>query len=68
LQSEVGFIFLPVGVDNDTVQSFVEYGYEVTSIPDIKIPAWREAVQEIASGGVQILRKQLRKDRVLKPI
>lgn len=68
LQSEVGFIFLPTSAEAETLQSFVQHGYEVTSIPDIKIPAWREAVQEIATENVRILRKQLRKDRVLKPI
>jgi hypothetical protein len=68
LQSEVGFIFLPANLPQDTIQGFVKNGYDVTTVTDIEIPAWREAVQEIASAGMQILRKQLRKDRVLKPI
>lgn len=68
LQSEVGFIFLPTGVSQPTIDSFIKAGYELTTVPQIKIPAWREAVQEVVSEGVQILTKRLRKDRVLKPI
>lgn len=68
LQSEVGFFFLPASAGSDTVQPFLASGYEETSVKDIKIPAWREAVQEVYSDGMRILRKQLRKDRVLKPI
>ncbi|MEM6282268.1 MAG: dephospho-CoA kinase, partial [Chloroflexota bacterium] len=72
LQSEVAFIFLPGSTPADTVKTFQQNGYELTGIRDIKIPAWREAVQETVSsaedGGLQILMKKLREDRVLKPI
>lgn len=68
LQSEVGFIFLPKTIPQTAVETFLKSGYELTTIKDIKIPAWREAVQEVASDEVQILTKRLRKDRVLKPI
>lgn len=68
LQSEVGFIFLPTDASAATIELFVKAGYELTSVQQIKIPAWREAVQEAASEGGQILTKKLRKDRVLKPI
>jgi dephospho-CoA kinase len=68
LQSEVGFIFLPVDAAADAVQPFLDNGYEKTTVSEIKIPAWREAVQDVAKTDVQIFRKQLRKDRVLKPI
>lgn len=68
LQSEVGFIFLPTDAPATTIELFVKAGYELTSVQQIKIPAWREAVQEAASEGGQILTKKLRKDRVLKPI
>ncbi len=68
LQSEVGFFFLPAGAGEDMLQPLLSSGYEETTIKEIKIPAWREAVQEVYSEGVRILRKQLRKDRVLKPI
>lgn len=68
LQSEVGFIFIPSSADQETVQAFASFGYEKTTISEIKIPAWREAVQELLTDQLQILRKQLRKDRVLQPI
>jgi hypothetical protein len=71
LQSEVGFVFLPANAPPAVVQPFQRSGYESTTIEQIKIPAWREAVQEMMSAGnnnLQILSKKLREDRVLKPI
>lgn len=70
LQSEVGFVFLPGSAPAAMVQPFQKHGYESTTIEQIKIPAWREAVQEMMSTDktLQILHKRLREDRVLKPI
>jgi dephospho-CoA kinase len=70
LQSEVGFVFLPASAPSALVQPFQKHGYETTTIEQIKIPAWREAVQEMvsANNNLQILHKKLREDRVLKPI
>lgn len=70
LQSEVAYIFLPMDTPNDTFQAFIRNGYEGTTVEQIKIPAWREAVQEMLadSDELQILTKKLREDRVLKPI
>ncbi len=69
LQSEVGFIFLPQSVSSDTLTAITEQGYQPTTISEIKIPAWREALQEVTSGSpMTIMHKALRKDRVLKPI
>jgi len=69
LQSEVAFFFLPQSVAADLVDSFEQKGYEIMSVEQIKIPAWREAVQEIVSQqkGAVILSKKLG-DRILKPI
>ncbi|MBI1278628.1 MAG: dephospho-CoA kinase [Anaerolineaceae bacterium] len=69
LQSEVAFFFLPQNVAADLVGSFEQKGYEIMSVEQIKIPAWREAVQEIVSQqkGAVILSKKLG-DRILKPI
>ncbi len=69
LQSEVAFFFLPPSVAADLVGSFEQKGYEIMSVEQIKIPAWREAVQEIVSQqkGAVILSKKLG-DRILKPI
>lgn len=70
LQSEVGYIFLPPNTASDTLQTFTQNGYEATTVEQIKIPAWREAVQERIgnNGNLLILSKRLREDRVLKPI
>ena len=68
LQSEVSFIFLPGSTEDAIITHFVNSGYELTTVKDIKIPAWREAVQEIFTDNMKILTKKLRKDRVLKPI
>lgn len=68
LQSEVAFFFLPSNSDASVLQPLIDSGYEATTVKDIKIPAWREAVQEVNHEGVQILTRKLRKDRVLKPI
>jgi len=69
LQSEVAFFFLPQSIATDLIGSFEQKGYEIMSVEQIKIPAWREAVQEIVvqQKGVVILAKKLG-DRVLKPI
>ncbi len=69
LQSEVAFFFLPPSVAADLVGSFEQKGYEIMNVEQIKIPAWREAVQEIVSQqkGAVILAKKLG-DRILKPI
>lgn len=69
LQSEVSFIFVPQNAAPDLVQAFRANGYEATTLPEIKIPVWREAVKEaVAENEMQILWKQLRQDRVLQPI
>lgn len=70
LQSEVGFFFLPLGTSADIIEPFHNSGYETTTIEQIKIPAWREAVQEVMSenSNYLILTKKLREDRVLQPL
>jgi dephospho-CoA kinase len=70
LQSEVGFFFLPLGTTPDIIEPFHNNGYETTTIEQIKIPAWREAVQEVMSenSSYLILTKKLREDRVLQPL
>lgn len=70
LQSEVGFFFLPLGTSPDIIEPFRNSGYEMTTVDQIKIPAWREAVQEIMSvnSNYLILTKKLREDRVLQPL
>lgn len=70
LQSEVAYFFIPDMGGLNLTESFVKNGYDATTVDQIKIPAWRESVQEIISEmqGALILSKRLREDRVLKPI
>ncbi|MEZ4672428.1 MAG: dephospho-CoA kinase [Anaerolineae bacterium] len=70
LQSEVAYFFLPEAVGAQLAPAFEQHGYEVTVVEQIKIPAWREAVQEIITEfkAARIFGKKLREDRVLKPI
>ncbi|MBK8029631.1 MAG: dephospho-CoA kinase [Chloroflexi bacterium] len=68
LQSEVSFIFLPKNVAQDVVQAFVVNGYQPLNLSQIKFPAWREAAHEMVTPDTVGLMKQLRADRIMKPI
>lgn len=69
LQSEAAFLFLPTDSNSNIVDAFKANGYVAITVRDIKIPVWREAVEEqIRQGERIVLWKQLRKDRVLQPI
>lgn len=72
LQSEVSFVFLPTQTTEAIIQPFLSQGYQTTTVKEIKIPAWREAVQEVVNASneasFRILTKKLREDRVLQPL
>lgn len=68
LQSEVSFVFLPPNTSADYVATFTQAGYEAMKLENIKVPAWREAVQELFVEGSIVLGKPLRTERILKPI
>lgn len=68
LQSEVSFIFLPKSISPDVIQAFVVNGYQPLNLSSIKFPAWREAAHEMITPETQGLMKQLRADRIMKPI
>ncbi|MCS7071606.1 MAG: dephospho-CoA kinase, partial [Anaerolinea sp.] len=68
LQSEVSFIFLPANTPVEIIQAFLTEGYNFLKLEEIKFPAWREAASELLSNDGQALMKQLRADRVMKPI
>src|SRR5690606_17595326 len=69
LQSEVSFVVLPLETSQEIAQAFLKTGYQFLKLNEVKFPAWREAAHEmIADGKVQALMKQLRADRVMKPI
>jgi dephospho-CoA kinase len=69
LQSEVAYIFLPGSTAEAATTAFAESGYESTAVDQIKVPAWREAVQEVlnATKAAHIYTKKLG-NRILKPI
>lgn len=69
LQSEVSFVVLPIDTTPEITQAFIKSGYQFLKISEVKFPAWREAAHEMMSdSNVQALMKQLRADRVMKPI
>jgi dephospho-CoA kinase len=69
LSSEAAFIFLPTSTPTATIDAFKTDGYAEVVRKEIKIPVWREAVEEVLREGERlVLWKQLRKDRVLQPI
>jgi dephospho-CoA kinase len=68
LQSEVSFIALPVGTSGDIVNAFLNGDYTPIKMDDIKYPAWREVARELINPETRPLMKQLRTDRVMKPI
>ncbi len=68
LQSEVGFIFIARNAPQTLLQAFLDQGYERIEVDALKVPAWREAAQEVQSADKQILMKKLRAERVLKPV
>lgn len=70
LQSEAAFLFLPNTTDASVAEAFKSDGYSPITLKEIKIPIWREAVEESMrdSANKIVLWKQLRQDRVLQPI
>jgi dephospho-CoA kinase len=68
LQSEVCFVFLPKGGDDVVHQSFSAQGYQPLATDQLKFPAWREAASSMMNDNVIALMRQLRTDRVMKPI
>ncbi len=69
LQSEVSFVVLPISTSPEIFQAFVKSGYQILKLSEVKFPAWREAAHEmISENNVQAFMKQLRADRVMKPI
>lgn len=69
LQSEAAFLFFSTTTSGKVIDSFKEGGYNPVTLKEIKIPVWREAVEEMVREQERIvLWKQLRQDRVLQPI
>jgi dephospho-CoA kinase len=67
LQCEISLLFLPpkLARREDIWHSL---GYETRTIQSLGVRAWQEAAQESMPHGTVLLFKQLRKDRVLRPV
>lgn len=67
LQCEASLLFLPPALARqDSVWNAL--GYEPRLVESLSVNAWREAAQESMPEGAVMLFKQLRKDRVLRPV
>lgn len=69
LQSEVSFVVLPRTLGPEVGPGLVRRGYAPLKLDEIRFPAWREAAQDLLTvPASDVLIKQLRADRVMKPI
>jgi dephospho-CoA kinase len=67
LQCEIALLFLPPELSRQE-QVWKSLGYEPRSIDSLGVRAWQEAAQETMGSGESMYFKQLRKDRVLRPV
>ena len=67
LQSEVSLMFLPEDLARQE-DAWKPLGYVNSTVEDLHIRAWQEAARESMEDGTVMLFKQLRADRVLRPI
>jgi dephospho-CoA kinase len=68
LQSEVALLFVSNEVPGDTLQVFIDAGYEPSKTEDMRVLVWRETAAALQPPDTRLLTKRLREDRVLKPI
>ncbi len=67
LQSEAALLFLPPSIaQHESIWSTL--GYQARTVKDLNVRAWQNAVMESMPPGTVLLFKQLRKDRVLRPM
>ncbi len=67
LQCEIALLFLPPEL-TDQEDIWSSLGYEMCTIESLGVRAWQEAAQETLGKGESMFFKQLRKDRVLRPV
>jgi dephospho-CoA kinase len=67
LQCEISLIFLPPELAGEE-GIWRNLGYHDRSIKSLRVRAWQEAASESMVAGSVMLFKQLRKDRVLRPV
>ncbi len=67
LQCEISLLFLPESyAEQETL--FQSLGYQLRTIQSLGVRAWEEAAEESMPPGSIMLFKQLRQDRVLRPV
>ncbi len=67
LQCEIALVFLPNSyAQQDTTLN--KLGYHERSLESLKVRAWQEAANESMPAGTEMYFKQLRRDRVLRPV
>ncbi len=67
LQCEIALLFLPPELTSQA-EVWNSLGYEVRTIDSLGVRAWQEAAQDTIGAGESMYFKQLRKDRVLRPV
>jgi dephospho-CoA kinase len=67
LQCEIALLFLPPELSRQE-EVWKSLGYEPRTIESLGVRAWQEAAQETMGDGEILFFKQLRKDRVLRPV
>lgn len=67
LQCEISLIFLPPELAS-LEAIWKELGYQPRTLESLGVSAWQEAAQESMPPGSNLFFKQLRKDRVLRPV
>jgi dephospho-CoA kinase len=67
LQSEAALLFLPPSLaQHESV--WHSLGYRARTVKDLGVRAWQNAVMESMPPGTVLLFKQLREDRILRPM
>jgi dephospho-CoA kinase len=67
LQSEASLVFSPPALALDE-NLWKKLGYDRRTPQSLGIQAWQEAAQEYSSANTVLYFKQLRQDRILRPI
>jgi dephospho-CoA kinase len=67
LQCEIALLFLPPELTTQE-DIWTSLGYEMCTVESLGVRAWQEAAQETLGKGETMFFKQLRKDRVLRPV
>jgi len=67
LQCEAALIFLPPDLVRHE-KTWADLGYSARTVEELGVRAWQEAAVESMPAGAEMMFKQLRKDRVLRPV